>query len=242
MTSDAKRTNQSLQLYITPADECPYLPNKQSRTVFLNPEVQTNDALYTWLIDLGFRRSGEHVYRPECEDCNSCISVRIKAKEFKPNKQQRRCSKKGKRFIVKSSPASFDQDHYQLFEQYINTRHKDGDMYPTSKAKYKDFILSEFLNTQFLDFIDPLTGKLIACCVFDQLKSGLSAVYTYFDNDFNKYSLGRLAILTLIERCKSLNLDFVYLGYWIKDCQKMSYKGEYRPIQCFINDQWIGLN
>jgi len=233
---------QQLQFYITPAHECPYLPQKKSKTVFLNPELVPDQNIYRWLIDKGFRRSGDHIYRPQCDDCEQCISVRIKAKHFSANKQQKRCAKNGKRFITKLHPASFSKEHYLLFENYINTRHQDGDMYPTSEKQFKDFVLSDWMDTQFLDFVEPTSGKLVACCVFDQLQSGLSAIYTFFDNDYAKFSLGRLAVLTLIEKSLDLQLPYVYLGYWIKNCQKMAYKGEYRPIECFINDQWIHLS
>jgi len=233
---------QQLQFYITPAHECPYLAQKKSKTVFLNPELAPDQKVYRWLIDNGFRRSGDHIYRPQCDDCNECVSVRIKVENFLPNKQQKRCAKKGKGFITKIYPASFDKEHYRLFENYINARHQDGDMYPTSEKQYKDFVLSDWINTQFIDFIEPTTGRLVACCVFDQLESGLSAIYTFYDNEYAKFSLGRLAVLTLIENSIRLKLPYVYLGYWIKNCQKMSYKGEYRPIECFINQRWIHLS
>ncbi len=239
--NDTQQNTTPLEFYVTPDHDCPYLDGQQSKTLFLTPELQPDERIYDWLIDKGFRRSGDHIYRPHCDECQACISVRVPAIQFSPNKQQRRCFKKGKRFTIKVHPATFDQQHYQLFERYINIRHADGDMYPTSEKQYKDFILCDWMNTQFLDFIEPTTGQLIACCVFDQLDSGLSAIYTFFDPDFAKFSPGRLAVLTLIEKAQNLNLSYVYLGYWIKACQKMSYKGEYRPNECFIQERWIKL-
>jgi len=243
MSKQNKHSNEStrLEFYATPVHSCPYLEKKLAKTLFLNPELQPNDPIYNALIGKGFRRSGDHIYRPHCDDCSACISVRIKSSNFVANKQQKRCFKKGKRFHTRIHPANFDAQHYRLFEQYINSRHADGDMYPTSEKQYKEFILCDWMNTQFLDFIEPTTGQLIACCVFDQLNTGLSAVYTFFDPDYSRFSLGRLAVLTLIETSKHLDLDYVYIGYWIKACRKMSYKSEYRPIECFINDQWVHL-
>lgn len=241
MISSEPNSNQ-LDFYITPEHECPYLADRQSQTVFLNPEIHPQIEIYQWLINRGFRRSGDHIYRPHCNGCKACISVRISSETLLLSKQQRRCVKKGNHFSSKIQPARFDQEHYHLFESYIDARHQDGDMYPTSEKQYKNFVLSDWANTYFLDFIDPNTGKLIACCVFDQLSNGLSAIYTYFDVAYSKYSLGRLAILKLVEHSRALELDFVYLGYWIKGCQKMSYKGEYRPLECFMDDRWIYLN
>jgi leucyl-tRNA---protein transferase len=238
---ESKSHSSSLDFYITPEHECPYLPEKQSQTVFLNPEIEPQISIYQWLIERGFRRSGEHIYRPQCQSCNACISIRISPKTFKPNKQQRRCARKGKHFSTRVRIAEFDKEHYQLFESYINARHQDGDMYPTSEKQYKDFVLSDWSNSQFLDFIDPVTSSLIACCVFDRLDNGLSAIYTFFDVKYSKFSLGRLAILELLKLCQNDNLEYVYLGYWINQCQKMAYKGEYRPMECFVEDQWVCL-
>ncbi len=242
MDKNSNNQSQKLEFYITPEHDCPYVNKKQSKTLFLTPELIPDEQIYDWLIAKGFRRSGEHIYRPQCAHCQACISVRIPNEKFKPNKQQKRCLKKGKRFTTKIHPAKFDTTHYQLFEDYITNRHADGDMHPTSQKKYEEFLLSHSMNTHFLDFIEPTNGQLVACCVFDQLKSGLSAVYTFYDTNYSKFSLGRLSILNLIELSSQLALDYVYLGYWIKECQKMSYKGEYRPIQCFVQDRWVDLS
>jgi arginyl-tRNA--protein-N-Asp/Glu arginylyltransferase len=239
---NSQQQNITLEFYSTPEHECPYLEQQKSKTLFLNPKLQPDERVYGWLVDKGFRRSGDHIYRPHCDNCKACISVRIESNQFFANKQQRRCFKKGKRFTTKVQPAKFDQQHYQLFKRYIESRHADGDMYPTSEKQYREFILCDWMNTQFLDFIEPTSGQLIACCVFDQLESGLSAIYSFFDPNFSKFSPGRLSVLTLIELSKQLRLDYVYLGYWIKDCRKMSYKGEYRPIECFIEDRWVKLS
>ena len=231
-----------LEFYVTPEHACPYLQEKQSKTLFMSPEIAPNDGLYDSLINNGFRRSGDHIYRPHCNDCNACISVRIACGDFVPSKQQKRCAKKGLRFSQRTQPACFDQQHYELFERYINARHTDGDMYPTSEKQYRDFILCDWLNTQFLDLLEPTTGDLIGCLVFDELKSGTSAIYSFFDPDYSKFSPGRLLVLNLVSLTKQKQLKYVYLGYWIKNCRKMSYKGEYRPIECFTNDHWVRLS
>ncbi|MFT6734597.1 MAG: arginyl-tRNA--protein-N-Asp/Glu arginylyltransferase [Polaribacter sp.] len=231
----------TLSFFVTPPHECAYGKDQQASTLFLTPEIKPQEGFYQLLIEKGFRRSGDHIYRPHCEGCKECISVRLNVNDFLPNKQQKRCGKKGKRFTQRVSPAIYDEAHYLLYEKYIETRHKDGDMYPPSVAQYKDFLFCDWMNTQYLDFIEPTTGKLIACCVFDELKTGLSAIYTFFDPEYSKFSPGRLAVLSLINKAKYDKLQYVYLGYWINSCQKMSYKGEYRPIECFSNQNWVVL-
>ncbi len=237
-----KKKEGLLEFYITPNHACPYLDDQQSKTLFMSPEIQATDRLYNGLIENGFRRSGDHVYRPHCDSCKACISLRVPCNDFSLSKQQKRCAKKGLRFIQQIQSAHFDQDHYQLFERYINARHTDGDMYPTSEKQYREFILCDWLNTQFLDLIEPTTGKLIACLVFDELESGTSAIYSFFDPALSKFSPGRLLVLKLIELTKQKQLDYVYLGYWIKNCRKMSYKGEYRPVECFVEEHWVPLS
>lgn len=240
MSSQIKPTQ--LSFFITPPHDCPYLESEIARTIFLSPEIHTDQTLYTALINKGFRRSGEHIYRPHCGQCNACISVRLPVADFNPNKQQKRCLKKASRFITKVEPARFNQQHYQLFDKYISERHRDGDMYPTSPHQYKEFVLSNWIECNFLNFTEASSNKLIATCVYDVLKDGLSAVYTYFDPDYAKFSPGRLAILKLVEQAQQQKLPYVYLGYWIKNSTKMAYKGEYRPLECFINEQWVYLS
>lgn len=231
-----------LSFFITPPHDCPYLAKQKSKTLFLSPEINADTHLYSVLLEKGFRRSGEHIYRPQCDQCNACISIRIPVNQFKPNKTQKRCLKKASQFTFKRYPAAFSEQHYQLFDKYVTERHSDGDMYPTTTHQYREFLLCNWLECQYLDIFDINTQKLIATCVFDQVKDGLSAVYTYFDPEYSKFSLGRLAILKLIEMAQQQDLNYVYLGYWIKNSQKMAYKGEYRPLECFINDQWIYLS
>ncbi len=229
-----------LTFYATPAHSCSYIEKQQATTVFLDPEKIINRKLYTRLSETGFRRSGMHIYRPHCETCQACVPVRVPVEQFSPNKNQRRCLKKGEGFNYRMEPARYIPEHYLLYERYLHQRHADGDMYPPSEQQYREFLFSDWANTQFLSFYDK--DKLIACSVIDRLENALSAVYTYFDPDYEKYSPGRLAILTLIKEAQSLDLDFVYLGYLVKDCRKMKYKSEYRPLDCLIGNRWIRLN
>jgi len=230
-----------IEFYLTAPHDCPYLPDNQAKTLFLSPQHTPSPQVYDGLIQQGFRRSGDHIYRPYCEKCQSCISVRLLAKQLKPTKQQKRCIRKAKAFKTSVSKAQFDLTHYRLFEKYINIRHSDGDMCPTSQKQYREFILSSWMNTYFLDIFNE-SDQLIACAVFDQLNDGLSAIYTFFDPEYSNFSLGRLAILKLATICQQQGLNHLYLGYWIKQCQKMSYKGGYRPLECFINQKWVRLN
>ncbi len=239
MQSEPTEELLNLTFYATPGHRCSYLPNQTATTAFLDPDKKITQKLYSRLSENGFRRSGDHIYRPHCQNCNACVPVRIPVSTFVPTKNQMRCSKKAQHLTFLFEPAEFSDNHYQLYENYINTRHHDGDMYPTSQKQFKEFLICSWANTQFLSFYD--NKKLIACSVVDLLDNGYSAVYNYFDPAYSHLGLGKLAILTLIEQSKLRDLPYVYLGYLIKDCRKMKYKSEYRPLDCLIGNRWVTL-
>jgi arginyl-tRNA--protein-N-Asp/Glu arginylyltransferase len=193
------------------------------------------------LTDLGFRRSGEHIYRPWCEGCGECKSVRVPLNHFKVSKSQKRVLKRNQDLEVSFEMPSSSDEVYHLYADYINQRHSDGDMYPPSLEQFESFLCQgpAASNTRFICF--RLEQKLLAVAVVDMLPKGLSAIYTFFDPAFDVRSLGRLAVLWQIRWAQSQAMDFVYLGYWIKACQKMAYKAEYRPLQVFEDLVWQPL-
>jgi len=231
---------QDLKLFITPEHPCSYLDDQQATTLFADPNT-LNNHLYGQLTQIGFRRSGEHVYRPHCQQCNACIPTRIPVDVFTPSRQQKRVWTKNKDVLINKISGSASTEHYELYEKYISTRHRDGDMYPPSEQQFHSFLFSSWSATQCYEFRAALDNHLLAVAVLDQIELGLSAVYTFFDPREEKRSLGVYALLWEIELAKLLGLPYLYLGYWIKECKKMSYKGNYRPLEVFINDQWLTL-
>lgn len=219
---------------------CSYLPDQKSHTIFIDPEIIVTQAVYDRLAQSGFRRSGEYYYRPECIHCNACIPMRIPVADFKSKKRFSRVLKRNSDLSYTIKPAVFDEKHYQLFEKYINTRHADGDMYPTSEDKYRSFLTSDETYAFFVEFYKD--DKLICVTVVDETASGLSAIYTFFDPDDEKRSLGTFTILWLIQHTLSKQLPYLYLGYWVKGSQKMNYKIDYRPAQLLVKGRWVVLN
>ncbi|MGB4342100.1 MAG: arginyltransferase [Moraxellaceae bacterium] len=230
-------TAPGIKFFSTTAHACSYLPGKQAVTLFADPKTNMDRRLYTDLSDLGFRRSGNYVYRPHCGSCQACVAIRIPVDRFEPNRQQLRVWKKNQDLNVLVCDARFREEHYELYEHYINARHYDGDMYPPSVEQYASFLTSDWSETCFVEF--RLDGKLLAVAVCDELENGLSAVYTFYDPDYEKRSLGTFAILWQIEETRRRQLHSLYLGYWIRDCQKMSYKIAFRPIELLINGEWL---
>lgn len=231
--------SEQLVFYSTQPHDCSYLKDKEAKTLFLNPEQDVTADIFSILSDDGFRRSGNYLYKPHCDDCSACISVRLPVHRFVPNKTQKKVWRINQDLCGAIKPAHYSDEYYMLYENYIHARHQDGDMYPATQEQYQNFLLSTWADTFFIEIRDD--NKLLAVMVCDTLAEGFSAVYTFFDPDFDKRSLGVFVILWLIEYVKTQNKHYVYLGYWIKDCQKMSYKLQYKPIEMFINQQWLDV-
>ncbi|GAB3040348.1 arginyltransferase [Acinetobacter apis] len=232
-----------LQYFITPPHDCSYLIYKPSRMVFLNPEQKIDVHTLSDLSRTGFRRSGDYVYRPECHSCRQCLSCRVPVDTFKMNSQQKKAWNRNQDLSVKVT--SIDQidsidAYYTLYEKYINVRHQDGDMYPPSREQFEKFLLNTCTESFFLELW--LDDRLMSVSTCDALDDGLSAVYTFFDPNEHRRSLGVFAILKQIEYIQSLNLDFVYLGYWVPHSPKMNYKNQYLPFELLIDGEWHQLN
>ncbi|WP_101757081.1 arginyltransferase [Oceanicoccus sp. KOV_DT_Chl] len=229
-----------LKVFATHPHPCSYLPDQQATTLFIDPETTLDSNLYSDLADVGFRRSGPHVYRPHCESCNACIATRVDVNQFKPTRRQRKIHNRNQDLQVLELDSIDDEAAYQLYMHYITVRHQDGDMFPPSREQYDSFLNDSIGVTRYYGF--HLNNKIIAVAVTDQMRHGLSAIYTFFDPEHDRRSLGTYAVLWQIEQTRKLGLDHLYLGYWIKECQKMSYKTDYRPLQLLINNRWLTLS
>jgi len=228
-----------LKFYATQAHPCSYLPTEQATTLFLDPSQPMDAQVYAELSEVGFRRSGDHLYRPHCQNCSACVPARLPVGEFKSNRQQRRIRNRNADLQVQAVRPAFSEEYYELYARYIEQRHADGDMYPPNREQFSTFLVRDLPFSRFYEF--RLNGRLLAVAVTDVLPNGLSAVYTFYDPNEEQRSLGRFAILWQITETARLGLHAVYLGYWIKNCRKMNYKTQYRPIELFVNQHWAIL-
>ncbi|KTT41691.1 arginyl-tRNA-protein transferase [Pseudomonas oryzihabitans] len=228
-----------LKFYATQPHACSYLPNEQATTLFLDPSQPMNGQIYAELSELGFRRSGDHLYRPHCQLCKACVPARIPAARFRPSRKQSRVLKRNADIKVTRCDPGFTEERYQLYARYISERHADGDMFPPSRGQFSTFLVSNLPYAFFYEM--RVDDRLIGIAVTDVLPNGMSAVYTFYDPSEEKRSLGVFGILWQIAETRRLGLDAVYLGYWIKGCRKMSYKTEYRPIELSVNQRWVAL-
>ena len=227
-----------LFFFSTEPQSCSYLPDREAVMLFADPNKVVDSDTYGRLIDYGFRRSGDNVYRPHCRSCTACVPVRIPVNEFRPNRAQRRAMRINQDLAITKVKAQFGPEHKALYHRYQRQRHDEKTSEPEA-ADQLAFLRSRFINTYLLEA--RLNDQLVSVCVVDQLPQGLSAVYTYYEPELSKRSLGVFGVLTLIEECQRLGLEWLYLGYWIEECDKMRYKDSFRPLHAYLNGSWSPL-
>ncbi|WP_282609024.1 arginyltransferase [Pelagibius sp. Alg239-R121] len=220
-----------------PETPCPYLEGKWERKVMTDIAGANAVEQYDLLSRAGFRRSHFFAYRPACSGCQACVPVRVVAGEFQPGKSLKRVQKRNEGLRIIEQAAVATREQYALFDLYLTSRHADGEMIGMRFDDYSGMIEHSRLNTSVVEFREA-DGRLIAACLVDWLVDGPSAVYSFFDPDLETDSLGSYMVLWLIQAAVEKGLPYVYLGYWIKDSPKMSYKTRFRPIQRFSRDGW----
>lgn len=207
--------------------------------LFLDPQDPHTAYTYQHLVNLGFRRNGSHLYRPNCTGCNQCIPCRVPVDDFRVNRRFRRVLKSNQDIAIRLEEPRDDQEVYELYERYIATRHREGDVYPASIDQLRAFLFARWSRTFFLS--SYVNKKLVAVAVTDVLHDVLSAIYTFFEPEFETRSLGVFSVLKQIDECRVRELTHLYLGYWIEDCPSMDYKARYRPIQTLVNGRCLTL-
>ncbi len=229
----------TLQFYTTAPYSCSYLKSTVARSQVATPSHAINQTTYSNLVSKGFRRSGSFTYRPLCETCKECIPVRINTSNFILRKSQKRAWKKHQPLSTRIIKPYFNQEHYSLYSKYQSLRHSGGGMDSDSKEQYKQFLLQSHVNSLLIEFRDKQTLKMVS--IIDKLDDGISSVYTFFDPEDKGSSYGIYSILWQIEYCKSLELPKLYLGYWIKNSQKMTYKIRFQPLEGLVDGKWSKL-
>jgi arginine-tRNA-protein transferase len=226
--------------YTTAPLPCPYVPGRTERKVVTELSGVSAESLHDRLSRGGFRRSHNIAYAPVCPHCNACVPIRIRAKDFVPNRTQKRIARLNADLTAAEVPPRATAEQFQLFQRYQQARHGEGDMASMSFYDYRAMVEDTPIDTCIVEFRDP-EGRLLGACLTDRLGDGLSAVYSFFSPDADERSLGTQAILCLIERVTLLGLPHVYLGYWVQESRKMAYKSKFRPSEVLRNGQWRPL-
>lgn len=227
------QTPETTQLFLTAAMPCPYLPGKQERKLFTHLTGRRASSLHALLSENGFRRSQNLIYRPACEGCNACQSVRIVAGEFEASGRYRRVLRNNDDIAIEVRPTTATSEQYDLFKRYLESRHAGGGMNQMSFVDYEYMVEDTPVQSVLVEYRlrDDPEQRLIAVALTDVMPDGLSMVYSFYDPDLAHRSLGTFLILDHIAQVRSANLDYVYLGYWVKDSPKMAYKAQFRPLQ-----------
>ncbi|MBZ0092633.1 MAG: arginyltransferase [Sulfuricellaceae bacterium] len=228
-----------LQFFLTAPYPCSYLPNQQARSLVATPADLIDADVYSTLIELGFRRSGNFTYRPHCGTCQACVPVRVPVGDFTPDRSQKRTWRRNQELTASRLPLNFIPDHYQLYRRYQAARHSGGGMDQDSSEQYSQFLLQSQVSSFLVEFRER--GQVRMVSLVDQISDGLSAVYTFFDPDYPQASYGVYNVLWQIDLCLQLGLPYLYLGYWIAQCQKMAYKTRYQPTQGLLDGRWQTL-
>ena len=223
-----------LGLQPTDPSPCPYLPGRDSRLVMLRPN-RFLPALYHLFLDLNFRRLGHGVYRPECDGCRECRQLRVNVTAFRPSRAQRRCLKRNADVALERGPPKATTEKHEVYGRYLASRH-DGQM-SGSCEEFADFLHDAPPFTREVVF--RVGGRLVGAGIFDVLPQALSAVYFYFDPDFEDRSPGTFNVLWLVEECRQLGVPWLYLGYYVAGSPSMVYKASFRPHQLLGEDgEW----
>lgn len=226
--------------YTTAPLPCPYLPGRTERKIVTELSGTEAEALHERLSRAGFRRSHNIAYAPVCPGCQACVPIRVVSEEFIPDRTQRRILRANADLTISEMPARATAEQFTLFQRYQKNRHADGDMAAMGYYDYRAMIEDTPISTGILEFRDA-QDRLLGACLTDWLADGLSAVYSFFDTDEDKRSLGTFAVLWLIGRARSLGLPYVYLGYWVPESRKMAYKARFKPSEILMSGAWHRL-
>jgi arginine-tRNA-protein transferase len=227
--------------YMTATRSCPYIEGRVERKIVTRLADLNARERYDALSRGGFRRSQDFAYRPSCPACRACVPVRVAAPEFAPDRSMRRVIKANRGLAMVEPAIRATLEQYLLFRRYLLTRHTDGEMSSMTFADYREMVEASPIDTRIAEYREA-DGQLVAACLLDALDDGFSAVYSFFDPEFEKRSLGTFIILDLIERCRALRLPYLYLGYWINGNRKMAYKTRFRPLEALSPKGWARID
>jgi arginyl-tRNA--protein-N-Asp/Glu arginylyltransferase len=235
------------QFYLTAPSPCPYLPGHEERKVFTHLVGERAAELNDLLTHGGFRRSQSIAYRPACESCRACVSVRVVTADFRPTRSMRRVMERNRDMIGEMRVGVPTSEQYSIFRSYLDSRHRDGGMADMTLLDYAMMVEDSHVETRVIEYRrrgpdSSINGRgagpLLAVALTDLLSDGLSMVYSFFEAEPAFRSLGTFMILDHIARARRLGLPYVYLGYWVHGSRKMSYKGRFLPQERLAPEGW----
>lgn len=263
-------TTQALKFpsfFVTAPQPCPYLPDREERKVFTELKGEEAAALHDALSKVGFRRSQNVAYRPACEGCGACVSVRVLTQEFRPTRRMRRIVRRNRDLVARARGNEVSEEQHALLTRYLAARHAEGGMLGMSFGEYCEMVQNSPIATTLIEYRRPRRpegqaaasmndgsregtaaeqaeqngeddGELLAVALTDWMEDGLSMVYSFFAPEEPRRSLGTFMILDHIARTRAFGLPYLYLGYWIEESPKMAYKAHFRPFEILTGHEW----
>ena len=228
------------QFYVTAPQACPYLDGRRERKLFTALQGEHATTLNNTLSKQGFRRSQNVLYRPSCAECSACLSARIRVADFEPSKSQRRIIKRNRVLQREATSPWATEEQYDLFRRYLESRHADGGMADMDIFEFAAMIEETPVKSRVIEYWDRSGDEeeLIATCLTDVLDDGLSMVYSFYNPDLARQSLGTYIILDHVRIAQEAGLPYVYLGYWVPGSPKMGYKAGFSALEVFRGGDW----
>lgn len=234
------QTTAQPKFLISTSAPCPYLDGRSERKVFTLLPMDDDGALHDALAQSGFRRSQSYAYKPACGGCNACISVRIRAADFRWSKRFRRIAARNADITADVLPAQASEERFDLFRRYLRARHDDGDMVAMGYDEFTTMMETSPVDTRVVDYRDA-EGRLMACALVDRVGDGWSLVYSFYDPEAARRSLGVHVIIDHVVRTAAEGDAYVYLGYWVAGGAKMDYKRDFAPLEAYLYGRWVTL-
>ena len=234
-----------VRIFQTGEHACGYWHGRSARDLVVEPGDPRLPRLYPRALELGFRRSGDLVYRPNCHGCRLCVAVRIPVRDFRPDRSQRRNLRRNADLVARVLPAERTDEQLSLYQRYLGRRHRGGGMDDHGAVQFDQFLAGSWSDTRFLEIrrkVEGGTGPLLAVAVTDLLPEALSAVYTFYDPEAAPLGLGTFAILQQLQWAMRDGRSHLYLGYWIDGHPKMDYKRRYQPLEGYDGERWTRMD
>lgn len=244
MNQSQETALKTLQFYATANYPCSYLDGQVARSQVATPSHLIDTQSYSALMRSGFRRSGLFYYRPHCDQCQACQSIRLPVAEFAPDRSQKRALARHGSLQTTALSPSFSAEHFALYQRYQHARHCGGGMDADDAGQYQDFLIDSQVNSLLIEFREPSTGsdpgKLKMVSIVDRLDDGMSAVYTFYEPEPGQ-CYGTYNVLWQINQAFAWGLKYLYLGYWVAQSRKMSYKTRFKPFELLVRNQWCAM-
>jgi arginine-tRNA-protein transferase len=231
-----------LRFFLTAPSPCPYLPDRFERKVFAHLPLADGASVNDSLTQVGFRRSQNIAYRPACESCQACVSARIPAEDYAFSRSERRTLSRNGDLERRIVEAEATMEQFDLLRRYLTARHADGGMAEMTWPDYVAMVEDTAVRTHIVEYRarggESGRGDLMACALVDVMSDGLSLVYSFYDPEIGRRSLGSFVILDHVIQATLAGLPYVYLGYWVRGSEKMAYKVRFSPIELLKPEGW----